>query len=57
MDKGPRVSRILPRCPLLLILPVLLALCCGLAACGKIGDPSPPGPADKIIYPKFYPTK
>ena len=26
-----------------------------LAACGKKGPPSPPGPADKIIYPKAYP--
>ena len=40
-----------------LVLAVMSALCCGLAACGKIGDPSPPGPPDKIIYPKFYPTK
>jgi len=34
-----------------------LLLCFGLAACGKIGDPSPPGPPDQIIYPKIYPTK
>ena len=35
-------------------------LCCALAgaltACGKKGDPSPPGPADQVIYPKSYPT-
>ena len=28
-----------------------------LAACGKKGPPDPPGPPDKIIYPKSYPTK
>ncbi len=28
-----------------------------LAGCGKKGDPSPPGPADQVIYPKIYPTK
>jgi hypothetical protein len=33
------------------------AVCCGLCGCGKMGDPSPPGPADQIIYPKPYPTK
>jgi predicted small lipoprotein YifL len=27
-----------------------------LAACGKKGPPSPPGPADQITYPKGYPT-
>ncbi len=34
-----------------------LALAALLAGCGKMGDPSPPGPADQVIYPKFYPTK
>jgi hypothetical protein len=32
-------------------------LCLALAGCGKIGDPTPPGPPDQIIYPKVYPTK
>jgi hypothetical protein len=33
-----------------------LALCAALSACGKLGNPSPPGPAADIIYPKTYPT-
>lgn len=37
-----------------LALAVALGL---LAACGKKGPPSPPGPPDKIIYPKVYPTR
>lgn len=28
----------------------------GLAACGKKGPPAPPGPADKITWPRSYPT-
>ncbi len=28
-----------------------------LAACGKIGSPQPPGPANKITYPKAYPSQ
>jgi predicted small lipoprotein YifL len=28
-----------------------------LVACGKKGPPDPPGPPDKIIYPKTYPTR
>jgi hypothetical protein len=27
-----------------------------LVACGKKGPPDPPGPPDKIRYPKTYPT-
>ena len=27
-----------------------------LAACGKKGPPSAPGPTDKVIYPKQYPS-
>ncbi len=27
-----------------------------LVGCGKKGPPSPPGPPDKIIYPRSYPT-
>jgi predicted small lipoprotein YifL len=34
---------------------ILLALL-ALSACGKRGNPEPPGPADKITYPKNYPT-
>ena len=36
-----------------LALAVALTL---LAACGKKGPPDPPGPADRITYPKTYPT-
>jgi predicted small lipoprotein YifL len=38
--------------------PVLLAfaLTALLAACGKKGPPEPAGPADKVTYPKTYPT-
>jgi len=28
----------------------------GLAACGKKGPPVPPGPPDKITWPRSYPT-
>jgi hypothetical protein len=28
-----------------------------LAACGKVGSPTPPGPADKIIFPQTYPAQ
>ncbi len=34
----------------------LLAVLLGLAGCGKKGAPSPPGPPDKIIYPRTYPA-
>jgi predicted small lipoprotein YifL len=27
-----------------------------LAACGKKGPPSPPGPPEQITYPRAYPT-
>ncbi len=37
----------------LLALAPMLAL--SLAACGKKGPPSPPGPPEKIIYPMGYP--
>ncbi len=36
---------------------VMIALSLGLVACGKKGPPSPPGPPDKIIYPKLYPSE
>ena len=37
---------------------VMLLLAAGLllGACGKKGPPSPPGPANEIIYPRTYPT-
>ena len=35
---------------------IILALCAALAACGKAGSPSAPGPSDQITYPKVYPT-
>ena len=31
---------------------VALAVAVALAACGKKGPPSPPGPPDQITYPK-----
>ena len=37
--------------PALLLLAAMLAL----AACGKKGPPTRPGPADEINYPKQYP--
>ncbi len=38
---------------------LLLALAMGLllSACGKKGAPEPPGPPDKITYPKGYPSR
>lgn len=34
-----------------------LAIALGvLGACGKKGPPEPPGPADKINWPKTYPA-
>jgi hypothetical protein len=38
-----------------LILVTVLAIAM-LAACGKKGNPSPPGPPDQITYPRSYPT-
>ncbi len=34
----------------------LAAFAAILAACGKLGSPTAPGPADQITYPKIYPT-
>jgi predicted small lipoprotein YifL len=39
------------------VLLVLLVSLGVLLACGKKGPPEPPGPPDKIIYPKIYPTR
>jgi predicted small lipoprotein YifL len=36
-------------------LMVVLALGLLLGACGKKGPPDPPGPPDKVIYPRAYP--
>ena len=38
-----------------LILMTVLAIAM-LAACGKKGSPSPPGPPNQITYPRSYPT-
>jgi hypothetical protein len=33
----------------------LLLLALAAAACGKRGDPVPPGPAEAVTYPRTYP--
>ena len=38
------------------LLAVVLSLSLGLAGCGRKAPPSPPGPQDKIIYPRSYPA-
>ena len=35
---------------------VALALALTLAGCGRKAAPSPPGPADQIIFPRTYPA-
>lgn len=35
---------------------IALALAVALAGCGKKGPPSPPGPADQVIFPRAYPA-
>lgn len=35
---------------------VVLAGVLLLSACGKKGPPEPPGPSDKITWPRSYPT-
>ena len=39
------------------LLGILLIGVCLLAACGKKGPPDPPGPPDRITFPKTYPTR
>jgi predicted small lipoprotein YifL len=39
------------------LLAALLALGCVLGACGKKGPPEPPGPPDRITYPRTYPSR
>jgi predicted small lipoprotein YifL len=34
-----------------------LVLLAGLVACGVKGPPTPPGPPDKVTYPRAYPTR
>lgn len=43
----------------LLILAALLSVSMlGLSGCGKVGPNAPPGPSDKIIYPRLpYPAQ
>jgi predicted small lipoprotein YifL len=36
---------------------VLLAAVFLLTACGKKGPPEPPGPPERIIYPRSYPAR
>lgn len=37
---------------------ILAGLLIGLAACGKVGPNSPPGPASDVIYPRLpYPAQ
>ncbi len=56
-------DRRLPPCvallaaPLRCVLPVVLLVLIGLAACGKKGPPEPPGPPEKVTYPRIYPTR
>ncbi|MHB1304858.1 MAG: hypothetical protein ACYCZB_15505 [Acidiphilium sp.] len=34
----------------------LVLACAALAACGRAGAPSPPGPASAVTYPHQYPS-
>ncbi|MCS6891863.1 MAG: hypothetical protein NZN45_09620 [Rhodovarius sp.] len=27
-----------------------------LAGCGKVGDPRPPGPPERVTFPRIYPA-
>jgi predicted small lipoprotein YifL len=35
---------------------VLLLMALALAACGRKGAPSPPGPPNEVTYPRMYPA-
>jgi predicted small lipoprotein YifL len=37
-------------------LTLILLAALALAACGKRGNPEPPGPTSAITYPKTYPA-
>ncbi|MBO1361288.1 hypothetical protein J2D73_15990 [Acetobacter sacchari] len=40
-----------------IVTPILLGcLLLALADCGKKGSPEPPGPADRITFPRTYPA-
>ena len=39
------------------VLLAALALTLSITACGKRGPPEPPGPPDKVTYPKSYPSR
>ncbi len=41
---------------LLCAFAVSAMLCLSLSACGRRGDPSPPGPAADVTYPQIYPA-
>jgi predicted small lipoprotein YifL len=36
---------------------ILILACATLAACGRAGAPSQPGPASAITYPHTYPSQ
>ena len=36
---------------------VVLAACCLLAACGRVGPIRPPGPPEAVVYPRTYPSR
>jgi predicted small lipoprotein YifL len=40
-----------------LLLLVLAVAAPVLAACGRVGPPRPPGPADQITFPRTYPAR
>ncbi|WP_168194333.1 hypothetical protein [Formicincola oecophyllae] len=54
MKPGQRREIALWLCRLMLgVMVSTMAL--SLTACGKEGDPQPPGPANEITYPRAYP--
>ncbi|MDI2113666.1 hypothetical protein [Commensalibacter nepenthis] len=40
---------------LCLVLSCLTVVTIQLSGCGRKGSPKPPGPADKVTYPRSYP--